>query len=214
MPPIPSIGMYLPGNGFVNAQNSQFADGTGDPVTGLGTYQGGGLYPGRMIQLSDAEAATLDVNATTTPTLYGGSYQWVQMDSGASTFLQGQCLFWKLHDIANGNYVVTNSAANNEPCIAGVYVNPAAYPVTPGYFFLMFVSAPGRVQVLCKSSFTGTAAGRDPMVQTAAANTFDDLAGVTAPTMAQVDRFVGISESIPTAGQLITVQWQRTFERA
>lgn len=210
MPPTPSIGMYLPGNGFVNAQNSSYADGTGDPVTGLSAYQGGGLYPGRTIQLSDAEAAVADVNAATAITLFGGTYQWVQMDSGATSLAQGQCLFWKQSSLALP-YVVTNAATGNEPLIAGVLVNPAAYLPTAGNYFLMFVAASGRVQVIMKSSFTGTAAARDPIIQTAGANTFDDVAGVTSPTFAQIERFVGVSEVIPVVSALSTIQWSNKY---
>ena len=214
MPPIPSIGMYLPGNGFVNAQNSTFADGTGDPVTGLATYQGGGLYPGRTIQLSDAEAATLDVNAATAVTLFGGTYQWVQMDASATSLAQGQILFWKLASISSANYVVTNAASGNEPCIAGVLVNPAAYLPTAGNWFLMFVSSPGRVQVKMKSSFSGTAAGQDPIYQTAGANTADDLAGVTSWNAKYNAEFLGVSEAEPVVSTLCTIQWLRCFTRA
>ncbi len=191
MPNRPTAGgVYIPG-GYLNTCNSQFVTGQGDPVSGA-AYQGGGLTAGAMIEVSDAEAAPLS-NPRSANNLFGGAYQWVQVDSGATAanVQAGRGAFLKLDPTGTAegvepesgysNYVVTDQAgAAADSLWCGVFLNA----ITPGNWGFIFVGG-GRVNVTYKSSVTAGTIGNQVLVASSAAGLFDAATTFTALAIGQ-----------------------------
>jgi hypothetical protein len=181
--------IWLPG--FLNACNSASSTGAGADAAGNPYFQG--LNPGKMIVLGTNEAQNAAAPGTT---LYDGSYQWVQLDSGATAAnaTLGMPAFILLDSGAtqgaqpetayNVPTVTTADRANTlglNPLFCGVFINPAtisgvANGPTPGNWTMIFVGA-GRVQC----NYAGAATLAHVAAPTGGgAATFTDSA--TAPT--------------------------------
>ncbi len=190
MPNRPTAGgVYIPG-GYLNTCNSASVTGSQDPVTGAAYPTG--LTAGVVVEVSDAEAAPLS-NPRSANNLFGGDYQWVQVDSGATAanVQAGRGAFLKLDatGVAEGvepesgysNYVVTDQAgAAADTMFCGVFLNA----ITPGNWGFIFVGR-GRVNVTYKSSVTAGTIGNQVLVASSAAGLFDAATTFTQLTIGQ-----------------------------
>jgi hypothetical protein len=195
---IPSVGVFLPGT-YLNRCNSLYRTGAGDAY---GNIYPTGLELGKMIEIGDLTAAALTSPASAY-TLFGGSYQWVQVDSGATAaYVQpGRIAFIKLDpggtaglepELGFAQMTVTSQdQADAITLIAGVFIN--ATP--PGSYDFIFVGD-GRVNAAFASSLTaGQAIGDVCGVKSGNNGLFDDTSGVgTAATNALT---VGIACTAP-----------------
>ncbi len=212
MPNRPTAGgAYIPG-GYLNKCNTQFVTGQGDPYSGA-AYLGGGATAGMMIEVSDAEAQPLS-DPSQSSKLYGGAYQWVQVDSGATAanVNTGRGAFLKLDAPGVGagvepesgysNYVVTDQAnADADAFVCGVFLNP----ITPGNWGFIFVGG-GRVNVTYKSSLTATTLGNSVNVSASSAGLFDSATTFTALT-------IGVAATTPIANGTSACWIQDIFYR-
>ncbi len=156
-------GIWLPGplNTINSSSSTSQADIAGNPYFM-------GLNPGKLVVLSTQEAQTVAAQGTTLggTTLYDGSYQFVQLDSGATASLAtaGNAAFLRLNQIQpqgtepEGAYqvpVVTTAdiaytyGLDNMFC--GVFLNPTSVDgsstvPTPGNWVMIFAGG-GRVAV-------------------------------------------------------------------
>ena len=160
-------GIWLPGplNTINSCSPTAQADIAGNPFFM-------GLNPGKLVVLSTQEAQNVAAPGTT---LYDGSYQYVQLDSGATAAyaVEGCAAFLLLDqglqegtlpesayqvptvttaDIAEAAY---GSVALANAYFCGVFINPAtvagqANGPTPGNWTMIFAGG-GRASVLCGS---------------------------------------------------------------
>lgn len=166
---------------------------------------------GKRITLQDIGA--LAYSLTTTGTLYGGVYQLVQVDTGATAANIGQGKAAFLLNTATGGatgsggqgYVVTdeaNTVALTHLC--GVFLNA----ITPGNYG--FIQVHGKYTVQYRATVTATTAGGDVIVAGLGTGVFDVPAAgsVTHILLAQS---IGNAISTPANGALGTVQgnWLR-----
>src|SRR5271157_4093267 len=89
----PTVGVFLPGT-YLNRCNSLYPTGQGDAY---GNLYPSGLTLGKVIEIGDLTAANLTSPASADQ-LFGGAYQWIQVDSGATAaYVQpGRIAFLKL----------------------------------------------------------------------------------------------------------------------
>lgn len=189
----------------------------GGSVTGAN--QGIQDLPGDRLVLSTADALAL--SDTTVGTLFSGMYQYVRTTSTSTAAnARGRLAFWNTALESTGNpYIVTpdESGAQGVALRAGVFLNT----VTKGDW--CFIQILGKAAIRSRAVLTGVAAqGVGAYAAAAGAGadvgSFDVFNGDAAnPTFQQVDqmivRFLGITEALPVAGTVTTVdlspQWYR-----
>jgi hypothetical protein len=204
VPNIPTVGIFVP-NGYLNIGSFPGPTGQQDAY---GLNYPSGLNPGKVIELSPAEARNIAAPGTN---LYDGAYQCVLLDSSASASLASQGLSaWirldsgasqgALPETTYENATVTTADEINTLggafVQAGIFINPATYngavnTPTPGQFCFIFVGA-GRAQVVYNGSATqgnNVLAVSPSSAQTgqfapgaAAASTFPNGTALTAST--------------------------------
>jgi hypothetical protein len=183
-------GIWLPGplNTINSSSQSAQADIAGNPFWM-------GLNAGKMVVLSTQEAQAQAVAGTS---LYDGSYQYVQLDSGATAAnaTVGMPAYLLLNQGAQGvlpetQYqvptVTTADIANTyglNNMFCGVFINPTTYAPTPGNWTMIFVGG-GRASL----NYAGSAT----------------LGHLVAPTGSGAATFTD-SATAPTAGAPINVQ--------
>lgn len=169
---------------------------------------------GKRIILSDAEAAAFSL--TTTGTLFGGAYQLVQVDTGATGANIGVGKAAYLLDTATGGaansgsqgYVVTDSAnALATNLGVGVFLNT----ITPGNFG--FIQMSGKATVLYTAAPASLVAGCAVVFKGVTAGTFDTILDATAITGALMSAWVGNSIQAPVANQLKTIMMKTLLGR-
>lgn len=222
---IPTVGIFLPG-GFLNNYNS--ASDTGQ-VDAYGNVYPSGSNIGKVIEVGDSLAAQLTQPGTKQGTygtksgnpLFGGAYQIVQVDSGATAANvdYGLCAYIKLDSgVTQGalpetsyqNIVVTDEASGGvsvtKSLFAGVFLNA----ITPGNFGIIWVGA-GRATVLYKSSLTNNSpALGDNIVTGGGSGTFDDAAAnTTAPT----GLYIGQAVQTPVGAAYGVIYSRNLFNR-
>jgi len=178
---------------------------------GIGGLPGAPVYGsqgdlGKIICLSDAEAAAFSF--LTNGTLFGGLYQLVQLDSGATSAnaLVGMAAY--MLDTATGGatgaggqtYTVTDSAhALSTSLGVGVFLNT----ITPGNFG--FIQISGKATVQYTAAVTDTNIGDAVLFAGTTAGTFNAVAAATAVTDAVLSTFLGNAIQAPANGALKTV---------
>lgn len=180
-------GIWLPGplNTINSSSPTAQADTAGNPYFM-------GLNAGKMVVLSTQEAQNVAAIGTN---LYDGSYQYVQLDSGATAAnaTVGMPAYLRLNQIqpqgtqpedAYQVPVVTTADIANTYGIAtlfcGVFINPTTYGPTPGNWTMIFVGG-GRASL----NYAGSATLGHAVAPTGGgAATFSDSA--TAPTAGEV----------------------------
>lgn len=175
-------GIWLPGplNTINSTSQSSQADVAGNPFWM-------GLNAGKMVVLSTQEAQNAAVAGTS---LYDGSYQYVQLDSGATAAnaTVGMPAYLLLNQGAQGvlpetQYqvptVTTADIANTyglNNMFCGVFINPTTYGPTPGNWTMIFVGG-GRASL----KYAGSATLGNGVAPTGGgAATFSDSAGAPA----------------------------------
>ena len=166
----PTVGIFLPG-GYLNNYNTTVDTGQADAY---GNVYWTGSNVGKMIEVGDNYAANTTSPGTTNGTygtpsglpLFGGAYQIVQVDSGATAanVAYGAPAFIRvdsgvtqgaLPETSYANIVVTTADIQGQiggsyNLFAGIFVNS----ITPGNFGLLFVGA-GRCAVAIASGNSG-----------------------------------------------------------
>lgn len=163
MAKFPSTGVNIPG--YINSCNSPSSTGYADPV---GNPFFMGLTPGKIVTLGPNEASQFFAPGTTP---LDGSYQWVQLDVGATqaNAVQGRAAYILLDSGATEGVLpetsygipavttadvaatIYGSTAKANAFFAGVFLNPATLNgapniPTPGNWCFIFAGS-GRVQV-------------------------------------------------------------------
>lgn len=212
MPNIPTVGVFIP-NGYLNLGSSAGPSGQQDAY---GNIYPSGLCPGKVIEVSASEAASIAAPGTA---LYDGAYQYVLLDSGATASLatQGYAAYIKLDSGAtqgalpmteyeNGTVTTADVAgATDLNFLAGVFVNPATFngqsnAPTPGQYCFLFVGA-GRAV----AKTTGSAAVGNQVVPT---GTNTGLFTAQAPAVTIYESGVAMQ-----TGTSPVVQWPNLFYR-
>ena len=201
----PTQGVWLPN--FVNACNSPYSTGAGDPITGnpLPT----GLTPYKMFELSFIEAQASQAPSPSIEQLFEGSYIWVQVDSGATVaeVQTGLPAYYKIQTASNSvdpiATVTGYSGATAVNLFAGVFLNP----ITPGNWGVIFNGA-GRVNVLYKSSLTNGAPAIGDVIEFGASGGFDDTSA-TAVTSKDFGRATVKPVANGTSQVLVQKLWYR-----
>ena len=181
------------------------------------------IYPsgsnvGKMIELGDNEAANLtapqaiQASAGGNP-LFGGAYQIVKVDSGATVanVIPGNAAYIKLDsgvtagalpETAYESMTVTDYAnLDNASLFAGVFLNP----ITPGNCGIIFVGA-GRTTV---NVGTATSTSLGAIVNSGSTGGgFDTASGTTQDT-----KTIGQAVTVPAAGKTAVVYTSKIFYR-
>lgn len=221
----PTVGIFLPG-GFLNNFNSA------DPSGQIDAY--GNIFPtansvGKMIEVGDQLAASSTTPGASggtyaTPSglpLFGGAYQIIQVDSGATAanVAYGNPAYIRLDsgptqgalpETAFGNIVVTTADIQSQiggssNLFAGVFLNA----ITPGNFGLIFVGA-GRAAVSIASG-NGGGTGIGTAVLTNGANS--SFVTAAATTTGLVPANVGIAAQAVTNGGYTVAYFPNIFYR-
>jgi len=164
---------------------------------------------GKRIEIAEANAAAF----TYTPngTLYGGVYQLVQVDSGATALKVGVGLaaFLKQGNTNAQNYVVTSEdQAITIGMLCGVFLNT----ITPGNFG--FIQVAGKVNVKYKAGVTATVDGGAVIVAGAGDGTFDCPTQSGSVTYTNIGAWVGNALATPVGGSTLPVQMRSIFVRS
>jgi hypothetical protein len=179
MPNTPTVGVFIPG--FLNTTNSPGPSGQQDAY---GQNYPSGLTPGKVIEVSASEARSV---AAPNTNLFDGAYQYVLLDSGATSALatQGFAAYIRLDsgasqgglpmtEFENATVTTADQLATlglpTASLFAGIFVNPATVngtpnAPTPGNYTFLFVGA-GRATV----NYTAAAAAGNQVTPSGAAN--------------------------------------------
>lgn len=222
---IPTVGIFLP-NGYLNNYNS--ASDTGQ-VDAYGNVYPSGSNVGKVIEVGDSLAAQLTKPGSTGGTyatksgnpLFGGAYQIVQLDSGATAAnvdyglvayikLDSGVTQGALPETAYANIVVTDESAGGVSIVKSLFAGVFLNAVTPGNFGLIWVGA-GRATVLYKASLTnGSPALGDNIATGGGSGTCDDAAAnTTAPT----GLYIGQAVTVPVGGAYGVIYNRNLFNR-
>lgn len=194
----PTVGVFIPAT-YLNAVNTPYPTGAGDVY---GNTYPTGLNPGKQIEISDVQASNLDDPSGATQ-LFGGAYQFVKVDSGATAanVAAGRIAFLKLDPGGTAGVepmsgfaspVVTSQDQNDANNMwAGVFINS----ITPGNHGFIFVGG-GRVEANYATSLTvgGPAIGDVVGVKAASSGLFDDISATVLGPLA-----LGIAVTTPIA---------------
>lgn len=206
----PTVGVFIPGTGYLNTSTSTSPTGAADPMDGSPIPTG--LTVGKMIEIGSPLAAQLTApNTVAGNQLYGGAYQWVQVDSAATAaevapnlaaYIKFPAATAAVTDaIAVTGY--TGATSTNMP--AGVFISTIA----PGAYGFIFVGA-GRVNVKFANPITigGAAAIGNTVAVGSAAGAFDAVSA-TATTAATV----GVTTAVPVAGAVSAIYMDNIMYR-
>ena len=186
----PTVGVYIPGQ-YLNTSASASSTGATDPITG-NNYPTG-LNVGKVIEISDLMAASLTAPGTATSNqLFGGAYQWVQVDSAATAanVAPNLAAFIKWPTVATDAIVVTDEAhATAESLPAGVFIQT----ITPGQYGFIFVGA-GKVNVAFKTPLTTAGAVGNTVNVGGGSGTFDSFSATAVNNQS-----LGIAVTAPAA---------------
>jgi len=207
----PTVGVYIPST-YLNTCNVTNPTGAQDAY---GTVYPTGLNAGKQIEISDAQAKNL-TNPLTANVLFGGAYQFVQVDSGAtaSEIAAGRIAFLKLDpggttglqpEKGFTNMVVTGQTTNDANNLwAGVFINT----ITPGNWGFIFVGG-GMVEATYASSLTaGQAIGDIVGVKATSGGLFDDISATVLGPLA-----LGIAVTAPVANGTSAIYMPTIRER-
>lgn len=189
--------------GKLNAINDAVAGGSASAGTGAALYAS---QLGARINLSDAQIAALTY--TTTGTLYGGIYQYVNfLSSATASPIKGLIAFWS----TDATFIVTNDEPTGVADWAGIGLNT----VTKGNFG--WIQTAGKATIKFRAAITKATPAIGDLVICAAAGagadvaTADVLADATALLSTTVRRVLGNAIAAPVSGTLTTVRlWPRS----
>lgn len=166
--------------------------------SGTGAAQYGGQVGSRVCLGNDDPIIT----RSSSPTLYGGIYQYVQFLSTATQASSaGLIAFWS----TDTTYIVTNDEPTGVSDIAGICLNA----VTKGNYG--WIQIAGKANVLFRTAITkATPAVGDLVLAAAIGSTTpavsDVLADATNITSIQARHMLGIAIAAPVGGAISTVR--------
>ena len=146
---------------------------------------------------------------TANGTLFGGLYQLVLVDSGATAanVAVGKVAFIKNTTAGNQSYSVTSEdAASSNSEVAGVFINS----ITPGNYGAICIA--GKVNVLLKNPITnGSAAEGDALFAGGGAGTVDDLTLASTFSTLFLNKYLGVALAAPVSNTTIAMQLRHIF---
>jgi hypothetical protein len=173
-------------------------------AAGVVVGMGGQDDVGKRLCIADIDGP--DWSLASIGTLFGGIYQLVLVDSGATAanIFTGAAAYFLDTQTGGGansgsnNYVVTDSAHAVSPGdVCGVFLNP----ITPGQWG--FIQISGKATVKYTAAVTSASQSASTVSGGATAGTFDNIiaaiTGITLPTV------VGTPIAVPANGALGTV---------
>ena len=177
-----------------------------DPLPGQSVASGTGQaqYAGQVGQRVCLGNDDVAIKNSSSPTLYGGIYQYVQFYSGATAkAAQGLIAFW----YTDTTYIVTNDETTGVSDIAGICLNA----VTAGYYG--WVQIAGKATVQFRTTIGAATPAVGDLITAAAAGagadvaTADDLLQSTTMTPLIARHILGIAVTVPVTGfKLSTVR--------
>ena len=198
-------------NQYLNKMASASPTGSVEAVTGLPIYTG--LQVGGYQEFSDAEA--LAYSYTTTGTLYGGTYMWVQLDpaiTSTTPLSVGIPLYWLE---SNSGYVVTTTVSNNAPDYAGVVIdgnmqggNPYAWIQINGKATALFAASVTNGGSLAYGDIIGLKQTTGPYTAT-----FDDIGALGSTSATCPNAVLGYALAAPTVSLASLVRITRAISR-
>jgi hypothetical protein len=201
-------------NFVLNTTGDPTASGLQDPITGM-SQNYGGLEVGDYFDLTDSEALML--SNTSIGTLYGGRYQRVLVDSGATaTNVQiGKLAYLKTIGALEGpspsssqgtlSTVTDIAHALASDLFMGVFLSS----VTPGQYG--FIQTSGRATVYGKSSLTNGAPAVGDILTAGALGTVDDPTQSTTLTYALESLIMGRALQAPASGTYFQAKLEIPF---
>lgn len=178
---------------------------------GVYANQGEQTLPGDHYVVDDVTAQSTACSKASVGTLFGGYYQYVLLDSSASTLILGQTMYWKMTSNISGVYTVTNVQTGNTPNFAGVLINPNA---TPGNY--MWIQNKGRATMLVDAASGAVSIGSSMSLSAATGTSNASVLVSTSTAATAPSLFVGISETAiasPVAGNTAIVDIQKVTLR-
>lgn len=166
--------------------------------SGTGAAQYGGQVGARVCLGNDDPAIT----RSSSPTLYGGIYQYVQFYTSATQAAsRGLIAFWQ----TDTRYIVTNDEPTGVSDIAGICLNA----VTKGNYG--WIQIAGRASVLFRTAITKATPAVGDLVLAAAIGTAtpavsDILADATNLTSVQARQMLGVALTAPVGGAISSVR--------
>lgn len=187
--------------GFINQINDPVPGGVITTVPNQSVSQGNQTLPGDHVVWDDATAQ--GISKTSVGTCYGGYYQYVTLDSAASTLYLGQALYWKMTSNTQGVYCVTNVQTGNTPAFAGVLINPTWTPGNWGW-----IQNLGRATVLVDAASGAVSIGSSMSLSAATGTSNASVLVSTSTAATAPGLLVGVSETAiatPAAGNTAIV---------
>ena len=178
---------------------------------------------GKRVVLSEVDmfpGASSQYQLSTGPQLYGGLYELVFVDSGATAGNIGPGKAAFLKDVITGggtdsgaliHAVTTEDQAASFNQITGIFL----FAATPGQY--TFIQVHGKAIVQYRAAVTNAAVTGAVMLQGAGTGVFDSIAAATAivagTANAAIGSYVGQAISVPANGAIGTVQLRPLFGR-
>lgn len=200
--------------GYINNVNDAVIGGQLTTVPGsVPASQAEQTLPGDHVVLDEAAAQAKSTTASGFALCHGGYYQYVQLDSAASTVFLGQALYWKDTSVLSGDtvYTVTNNQVTNIPALAGFVLNPNW---TAGNYSWM--QCLGRVTALIDAASGAVSIGSSLSLSTSTGTSNGSLTVSTSTSATAPAYFVGIAEvalATPSAGSTTLVDVQKVTLR-
>lgn len=151
------------------------------------------------------QASITGVTATANGTLFGGLYQLVTVDSGATAgnVAVGKVAYIKNTNAGRAAYTVTSediaTGASNE--VAGIFLNS----ITPGNIGAICIG--GTVNVKLKNPITnGGAAEGDALFAGGGSGTVDDLTLASVFSTLFLNKYLGFALAVPVSNTTIAMQ--------
>jgi hypothetical protein len=188
--------------GYINQVNDPVPGGVITTVPNQQAGQGTQTLPGDHVVFDDATAQ--GISKTSVGTVYGGYFQYVTLDSAASTVYLGQALYWKMTSNVNqGVYCVTNVQTGNTPAFAGAVLNPSW---TPGNW--SWIQNRGRATMLVDAASGAVSVGSSMSLSAATGTSNGSVLVSTSTAATAPSLFVGVAETgivTPVAGNTAIV---------
>ena len=187
--------------GFINQVNDSVVGGVTTTVPNQLASNANQTLPGDHVVFDDVTAQA--ISKTSVGTVYGGYFQYVVLDSAASTLYLGQALYWKTVSNTQGVYCVTNVQSSNIPNFAGAVLNPTW---TPGNY--SWIQCRGRATMLLDASSGAVSVGSSMSLSTDTGTSNASVLVSTSTSATAPAYFVGISETAvttPAAGNTVLV---------
>lgn len=186
-------------SGYINETNMEFPGETTAGELGGSRFTG---QKGARLTLRRREA--LKVSKTSVGTLYGGTYQLVQLVSSATANpIVGGAAFWSDYD----DYVVTTDVPTQPGGqFAGVFINVP----TKGNW--CYIQVEGLATVMVETVTEAGVIGDSAFVTSSSGGKFNNLADATAVNAGNLNDYAGKFQAAPATDTLTLLALEGTVE--